>query len=55
MHVEIDQVNNGYTFNIETNGSKYNGKYVCKSTEEFQMLEKIGEAILGYKIKVDRR
>ena len=55
MRVEVNQINNGYILEIETKGSKFNGKYVHKTTEEFQMLEQIGEALLGHKVKVERR
>lgn len=54
MHIEIDTVNNGLVYEI--GGSiKHNGEFICKATEEFDMLERIGEALLGFKIKVERR
>lgn len=52
--ITIDKKKNGYLFSIEGT-VKNDGEYICKNTEEFDMLERIGEAIMGYKIVVERK
>ena len=54
FEVEIKQVSNGYTYEIK-GPHKLGGKFVCKNTEEMEMLERIGNAVCGYKVKVERK
>ncbi len=49
--VQIKAVNNGYGVTFE-GFVRNNGPYVFKHTEEFKMLEQIGEMILGKKVEV---
>ena len=53
LEIKIRQVDDGYVYTID-GVNKLGGERVCKNTEEFQMLKKIGEALLGFKIKVER-
>lgn len=54
MKIEIETVHNGYINKVE--GSiKQNGVFIAKNTEELQMLEFIGEILLGKKIRVEYR
>ncbi len=52
--ISIKEVRNGYQYTIK--GSiKTDGDYNCMNTQEFKMLEHLGEVLLGFKIKVERR
>lgn len=52
--ITIEKLNNGHVYEIQ-GIDRFIGKYVCKSTEEHQILKHIGEAICGYKIEVIRK
>lgn len=54
LTISIRQVDDGYIYEIK-GPHKLGGERVCKNTEEFKMLEKIGEAVIGFKVKVERR
>lgn len=54
FEVEIKRVSNGYTYEIK-GPHKLGGRFICKNTEETEMLEKIGEAVCGYKVGVERK
>jgi hypothetical protein len=58
---KVTQVTNGYVVSVENAGT---GKkaiadnhsfHVFKNTEEFQLLEFIGQLVCEYRIKVERR
>lgn len=50
----ITEKKDGYLYEIKGT-TRVDGEYICKNTEEYTMLEKIGEALLGYKITVVRK
>lgn len=52
--ITIKELRNGYVYEIKGN-TRNNGEFICKNTEEFLMLEVIGEALLGFRVKVERR
>lgn len=52
--VHVTEKKDGYLYSIKGT-TKLDGEYVKKNTEEFQMLERIGEAVMGYKVKVERK
>ena len=52
--IHIRQVDDGYIYTIK-GPHRLGGERVCKSTEEEKMLERIGEVIFGYKIKITRK
>jgi len=54
LEITIKQIDNGYVYVIK-GPYKLGGERVCKNTEEFEMLERIGKAIMGYDVKVERR
>lgn len=54
VEIKLREVTDGYIYDIK-GLNKNGGEGVFKKTEEFKMIEKIGEAILGHKIKVERR
>lgn len=53
IEVKIREVSDGYIYEIR-GLNKGGGEGVFKKTEEIKMLEKIGLAILGFKVKVER-
>lgn len=54
LEITIKQLANGFTYEIH-GPHKLGGEFICKSTEEHEMIEKIGQAICGYKIEVVRK
>ena len=52
--ISIKEVRNGYLYTIK-NSSRTDGDYISKNTEEFKLLEHIGEVLLGFKVKVERK
>ena len=54
LEIKIREVSDGYIYEI-VGLYKQGGERVAKKTEEYHMLERIGEAILGHKIKVERK
>lgn len=54
LEIVVKQVSNGFTYEIK-GPHKLGGIFICKNTEEFEMLEKIGQAISGYQVEVKRK
>ena len=54
MKIDIRTNKTGYVINIE-GAVKDNGESSYINTQEFKMLETIGEALLGYKVAVTRK
>ncbi len=52
--INIREINNGYIYTVK-GYVRNNGEYVSKNTEEFSMLERIAEILLGFKVTVTRR
>ncbi len=54
MKIELHSNNSGYVIVIE-NSIKHNGEYSFINTQEFKLIEFLGELILDRKVKVEYR
>ena len=50
----IEEQDGGWLYEIRGT-TRFNGDYVKENNKEFELLEKIGLAMLGYKIEVRKR